>query len=509
MLEQIQAWIRPTAPNMDSDVPQALPDKDQNIFWLNGLAGTGKTTIAYTMCKWCAERVILGASFFCSRSDADCSDASKIILTIVYQLGYYHLPLGRLLSEILRNDPLVVNAAIPTQLEKLIVKPLQELAVTSPVPACVVLVDAADECDKKTTTSSLISTLLFHADALRPIRFIITSRPENHISVSFNRAKFRNAAGRLVLHQVELTQVTQDIKLYLWTLLSEDVAERFAVPANWPDAEDVEALALLAKGLFIFAATLVRFISDAKYSNPRGQLRRILSAPPSSYAFLDQLYLQVLTSAIADVSNELAKTMRLLLSSIVLAKEPLSPNALAALLGLDPFDIINALAGLHAVLIIPSRDELDKSIRTIHPTFAEFLTDSERCTNIFFLVNSPEHHATLLYRCLRTMSDHLKRDICDIGDPSLLRNEIVDLSDRIVLHIPSHLAYSCRYWAAHAEQCKHSDDLLRALGEFAQKYLLNWVEACSLLNILRESIVALSSAERHLTVRDLSVACLR
>jgi gluconate kinase len=52
------------------------PDKSP-VFWLNGLAGTGKSTIAQTI----AERVFaegqLGASFFCSR---DVEDRSSLQL---------------------------------------------------------------------------------------------------------------------------------------------------------------------------------------------------------------------------------------------------------------------------------------------------------------------------------------------------------------------------------------------------------------------------------------------
>lgn len=502
MLQQIETWIRPRPNEGDAHAPQALPDEYPNIFWLSGLAGTGKTTIAYTIAKWCAERAILGATFFCSRSDIDCSDASKIIGTIAYQLARFHSPYEHLLSGVLHSDRFVVNAALPTQLAKLIVEPLHELSVTSPIPECVVLIDAADECSKKTATSSLLSSLLFHANSLRPVRFLITSRPEKHITVPFNRLKFQDASGRLVLHLVELAQVTQDIELYLWTLLSGDVAEQFAVPVNWPDHKDIQALARLAKGLFIFAATLVRFISDAKYSNPCGQLRRVLSSPPSSYAFLDQLYLQVLASAVADASDELVNTMRLLVGSIVLAKEPLSPRTLAALLGIDVLDVVNALAGLHAVLIIPGPNELDKFIRLIHPTFAEFLTNPGRCTNAQFLVILTAHHAILLDRCLRIMAHHLKRDICHIGDPTLSKSEIDDLPGRIAQHIPLHLAYACRHWVAHAEQCELSEALLQNLNEFVHRHLLNWVEASSLIGVLRESVVALSSVERNLKVRD-------
>ena len=45
----------------------ARSPQDQNVFWLNGLAGTGKSTIAQSFSEAVAEEGFLGASFFCSQ----------------------------------------------------------------------------------------------------------------------------------------------------------------------------------------------------------------------------------------------------------------------------------------------------------------------------------------------------------------------------------------------------------------------------------------------------------
>ena len=56
------------------------------IFWLNGLAGTGKSTIAQTVTTHLSEKGILGASFFFSRGGGDIGYAGKFITTIAVQL---------------------------------------------------------------------------------------------------------------------------------------------------------------------------------------------------------------------------------------------------------------------------------------------------------------------------------------------------------------------------------------------------------------------------------------
>ena len=48
-------------------------EQDKRVFWLNGLTGTGKSTIAQTFAEISFANGILGASFFCSRYYEDTS----------------------------------------------------------------------------------------------------------------------------------------------------------------------------------------------------------------------------------------------------------------------------------------------------------------------------------------------------------------------------------------------------------------------------------------------------
>jgi len=94
----------------------------------------------------------------------------------------------------------------------------------------------------------------------------------------------------------------------------------------------------------------------------------------------------------------------------------------------------------------------------------------------------------------------LRRDICGISDPSILNNEVDDLPTRILKHIPPHLQYACRHWAFHLTNAMISDILLDLLKEFVSKYLLYWVEVCSLLGDLRNALISLDAARRALAV---------
>jgi hypothetical protein len=60
--------------------------RDQNVFWLNGLAGTGKSTIAQSFSEVVANDGFLGASFFCSRDYFDRRELKNIFPTLAYKV---------------------------------------------------------------------------------------------------------------------------------------------------------------------------------------------------------------------------------------------------------------------------------------------------------------------------------------------------------------------------------------------------------------------------------------
>jgi hypothetical protein len=79
LLHQIAAW--PDDPRGNS------------IFWLNGMVGTGKSTIARTVAKYLKEKGLLGASFFFKRGEGDRGNITRFFPTISTQLVVHVRPL--------------------------------------------------------------------------------------------------------------------------------------------------------------------------------------------------------------------------------------------------------------------------------------------------------------------------------------------------------------------------------------------------------------------------------
>src|SRR5258705_12532924 len=61
-----------------------------SIFWLDGIAGAGKSTIAQSVANHFNATHELGASFSCSRADAECSNIGLLFPTVAYQLALYN-----------------------------------------------------------------------------------------------------------------------------------------------------------------------------------------------------------------------------------------------------------------------------------------------------------------------------------------------------------------------------------------------------------------------------------
>jgi hypothetical protein len=474
------------------------------IFWMSGPAGTGKTTISYTIAAACDEHGVLGASFFCSRDDAECSNPKLILTTIADQLCQCSPSFQAEIASVLKTKPAIGYSDVPYQLEELIVKPLQ--AVRDSFPRCVIVIDALDECKDNETTSIILSSLSRRIEALSPLKILITSRPEQNISSGFKLPGLGSATNRLGLHDVELATVQHDIERYLKSHL-EEIRNVYNLKQSWPSEGDIHGLTTLSEGIFIFAATSIKFIQDASASNPQNQLSilldrtaRIQQSSSSPQHRLDELYTEVLRRAFPEITWELTGRLRKVLGSVVLLQDPLSPSALDSLLHLESDQARLTLVHLQSIVIVPEQDD-GSPIRTLHQSFHDFIADDNRCLDSNFVVNPTAQHALLAQACLATMRN-LRRDICEIRAPWKLNNEVEDLPTRIIKHISISLQYACRHWAFHIENAMTfiSDAVLELLEEFCSKYMLYWIEVCSLMGELRNALFSLNAARRALIV---------
>lgn len=63
------------------------PFPNQNVLWLHGVAGSGKSTMANTFAEYFFGRGLLGAFLFFDRNDTIQRDPRAVIRTLAYQLA--------------------------------------------------------------------------------------------------------------------------------------------------------------------------------------------------------------------------------------------------------------------------------------------------------------------------------------------------------------------------------------------------------------------------------------
>jgi adenylylsulfate kinase-like enzyme len=119
----------------------AKSPQHQNVFWLNGLAGTGKSTIAQSITETVANDGFLGASFFCSRDYIDRRELKNIFPTLAYQLACRYPRFRKRIAGLIKKDPTIAHTSLISQLEDLLAKPLSEENIS-----CAIVIDALDEC---------------------------------------------------------------------------------------------------------------------------------------------------------------------------------------------------------------------------------------------------------------------------------------------------------------------------------------------------------------------------
>jgi hypothetical protein len=458
----------------------------EKVYWLNGMAGTGKTTIAYSLCEELASTCTLAASFFCSRQLPSCRDVNLILPTIAYQLARFSRPFRYALSRILEQDPDAHSQSLADQFAKMILEPLRQVKHTMPSDV-VVVIDALDECDRSDSVSQLLQSLLSNASDL-PLKFFVTSRPEPKIIDWMVQRQGERDEFELHLHNIEDSIVKEDIRTYLELELK---------PARL-SGEDLARLVEQAGALFIYASTLVRYIGYDNFKrSPRKRLATMLAVSSSkdSLKDIDMLYGAILTAALGDpkLTPFEMEDITNVLETVLCAKEPLSVSTVAALLGLEDEDSVHS--ALRSMLSIVHVSDSTGIITTLHASFPDFMFDEERSGR--FHCDRELRHGQLARLCFDVMKKpHPPFNICNLGSSYLFDNDVPGIDKVVDRVVSGALFYACRYWGAHIELGEPSPDLVSALGDFLSVRLLLWMEVLNLKRCMHTGVTCLSLVQR-------------
>ncbi|KAJ6026350.1 NACHT and WD40 domain protein [Penicillium canescens] len=505
LLHQIIEWARS---------PQS-----KCIFWLNGMAGTGKSTISRTVAKSLKEAKLLGASFFFKRGEGDRGNAMKLFSTIVRQLVVRIPRLIPGVQKVLDDEPDIAGKSLKEQFYRLILQPILSLELSELWPltdfrdsAIIVVIDALDECARDEDIRAILRLLptLQESNTLR-LRVFLTSRPELPIRLGISQIPSLDHQD-MVLHEIPEPVVQHDISLFLKHRLSMIRMDR-GLPNDWPEDTAIKSLVRMSAPLFIFAATACRILGDLQW-DPEDSLAKLLAYQNDESQLddtsrfddmsqFDKTYLPVLNRLLEGQSKkqerELVREFHEVVGAIVTLESPLSVASLSRLLRTPEKQIDRRLSSLHSVLSIPS--DLTKPVRLFHLSFRDFLLDSETRHKTPFWINEEQVHQRLTARCLEICGG-LKQNMCGLGYG--MKRTAID-SRIISRYFPPEMQYSCHFWAHHLSRCKEylagTENSLSHVHSFLQQHFLHWMEVLSILGLNSDIIGIINLLQSLLPVQ--------
>ena len=396
-------------------------------------------------------------------------------------------------------------------MKDLLVDPWRRLTEKHPVPPYLVIIDALDEIEGE-GGSSFLRDLLETIDSghLRGFKFLITSRPNPDLA---NLCASFNSRAVCYLHEVPTDTMNDDIMTYLQAKLS-------ALPKP-----RLSELAKHADGLFIYAATAVRYIlprskmAQLEQVDLMEELLASKIANKSGWSLIDNLYQQILLAAFQNLGEKQFKRRLDLLHTLLCTGERVSPSIAGQLLSVseDLSETAQLIVDdLHAVLYIK-----DGRILWYHASFPDFMLNPSRsnfekpidpsCPNIKNTIikmscNESTCHAFLAESCFRIMKSNrgLKFNICDLPSSFLFDSEVADLSNRVNANISEVLKYCCHHWARHVTKATAQADRLQdCITEFLDIRVLFWIEAMNLLGSSGQCSLNLLSVHTMFSVSEL------
>jgi hypothetical protein len=381
------------------------------------------------------------------------------------------------LLDVVEANPDCKSWRIQKQFLNFIVKPLtaayRDAKEVEVIP--VIILDALDECSDQHLVSELLSEILKHNKSL-PVKFFISSRPEVEVKDAFDHA---SGHSNFILHEVEKEIVKADIELYIKACLGD----RFK--HNWPTQSEVDRLVHMAGTLFIYAATVCKYIAQKGSPSMSQRLSDVVNLTLETTSglthSLDVLYERILDAAYASTYQREKLNIGWVLQAVVYAYNPLSMTAISALMQISVEETVAALSSLHSLIYIQSEDP-DVPISIFHASFYDFMSSQILCSKYY--LDPCTSHEYIALQCLSLMKKEWSKE-----------EQVYYLAERKCGGISESLAYACGSWAFHFTigDNKNGFDEVK---EFFERHLLRWMDCLSIkgkLGIAMDSLDKLES----------------
>ncbi len=332
------------------------------------------------------------------------SNASKLIASIAYALGMFDDRIGRAVSLVVRTLPSVVTLSPSLQFQHLLRNPLESLPDLDNGGPLVVIIDGLDECDASDDILAILAEGF--GPKLSFMRLILSSRPVHHIAVRFE--------GQDHIYPLHLDtsseSVNRDIQFYLEQKFATICNDDHAFQEKCKEWDAINQLAARASGLFIWAATVVKFV-HAFPGISRLQALLHTKIPRDATEALTTLYrtaLDTLVSEIPGANADIKKYVQSVLGAVLVTQTPpgMTEDVLdnVVLLGEGSPPSRHIISMLGSVL---SPETEDSPIQLIHKSFDDFLQDQSQCGDEWF-IDVTVHCKAIAEQCQLASKSFLK-----------------------------------------------------------------------------------------------------
>ena len=446
---------------------------ESNTYWIHGLPGIGKTSLAHSICATLHERNHLAGAFFCRRDDGNLSEPRNILPTLIHKLAGIFPPFRSVVAERLRNDLNLTPGAMQYTFLLELLRKLPRV----PKRTLILVVDALDECGNTKSRPSILKALTDAATHAPWLKIIVTSRPEVDIEHFFNGLTHSSAL------RYDLTadkETASDLRAFAQARFNTVASERCIIQSPWPERLLLDEVISRAAGLFIYVETIALALEHC--DDPTKYLKATMrDSVGAGLTSLYELYSGILNTRRVHASGELRRVIGVLLTAA--PYRPLCDETVAELAGVRPDLVRMWTVDLSSLLY---RDEgANRGIRVRHLSITDFFL-SEACHRDY-RVDLQRANMELGIACLDKMVEQLHFNICKLENSRHANADVDDLPSRIKDNISDALQYSSLYWSNHL--CFGSDNgdrrILEGLRKFFEgPYVLFWIEVLSIMGMV-------------------------
>ncbi|KAH8653528.1 WD40-repeat-containing domain protein [Xylariales sp. PMI_506] len=456
-------------------------NEEKHLLWIKGDPGKGKTMLLCGIINELTQSLTnqsLVSYFFCQGTDIKLDHANAVLRGLIYILIRQDRSLVKHLHEEWKvaGQGLFEDANAWEALTKILTLMLQDRQSRQTV----FIIDALDECLKD--RPKLLSFII-QQSRTGQAKWLVSSRnwPEIEecfeaasqkvqLSLELNAESISAAVKVYIRHQVDKIQSTKRL----------DEMKRNQV---------IEYLTSNADNTFLWVALVCQRLGDPKV---RG--RHIMTELRRFPAGLDDLYKRMM--GFIDASLD-AGLCREILGTVSITYRPTTLTELASLLESESFeDVIeleDAIRSCGSFLTIRNN-----VVYFVHQSAKDFLVTT---TAPIFPYGFQQKHRSLSVTSIKTLSQSLRREMCNVQEPGISVAGIRRPSPDPL----AALEYACVYWVDHLLEGnfygsqQHQEDLRIAtlIHQFLQQAFLYWLEALSLVGAIPYGVSSLVKLLRY------------